>query len=137
MGGKGVEYSMPLFEYECRGCGHRFEFLTRESQTPSCPSCQGAELQKLIRDTDKRIRDSFEETFEAAAKNFEEVVAHLFPGGRGKLRLVAPDQVPRAVLGGEAEAPAESEPDTADDGRLRADIDGVAADVDVAVVESL
>jgi chromosome segregation protein len=60
-----------------------------------------AELQSLIRDTDRRIRESFEETFEAAAKNFEEVVAHLFPGGRGRLRLVAPDQGPRPVLGGQ------------------------------------
>ena len=39
--------------------------------------------QGLIKETDKRIRESFEETFTAAAKNFEEVVAHLFPGGRG------------------------------------------------------
>jgi putative FmdB family regulatory protein len=39
---------MPLFEYECRGCGKRFEFLTRDGQSPSCPSCQGAELQKLM-----------------------------------------------------------------------------------------
>jgi chromosome segregation protein len=60
-----------------------------------------AELQGLIRDTDRRIRESFEETFEAAAKNFEETVAHLFPGGRGRLRLVQPDQGPRPVLGGE------------------------------------
>jgi chromosome segregation protein len=59
-----------------------------------------AELQGLIRDTDRRIRESFEETFAAAAKNFEEVVAHLFPGGRGRLRLVQPDQGPRPVLGG-------------------------------------
>ena len=29
------------------------------------------------------------------------MVAHLFPGGRGRLRLVAPDQGPRPVLGGE------------------------------------
>jgi chromosome segregation protein len=64
-----------------------------------------SELQSLIRDTDRRIRESFEETYEAAAKNFEEVVAHLFPGGRGRLRLVQPDQGPRPVLGGqEAEA---------------------------------
>ncbi|NLT04948.1 MAG: AAA family ATPase [Solirubrobacterales bacterium] len=61
-----------------------------------------AELQTLIRDTDKRIRESFEETYEAAARNFEEVAAHLFPGGRGRLRLVQPDQGPRPVLGGEA-----------------------------------
>jgi chromosome segregation protein len=59
-----------------------------------------AELTGLIRDTDRRIRESFEETFEAAAKNFEEVTAHLFPGGRGRLRLVAPDAGPRPVLGG-------------------------------------
>jgi putative FmdB family regulatory protein len=39
---------MPLFEYECRGCGNRFEFLTRDGQSPSCPSCKGAELQKLM-----------------------------------------------------------------------------------------
>jgi chromosome segregation protein len=68
------------------------------------------ELEGLIRDTDKRIRQAFEETYEAAARNFEETVAHLFPGGRGRLRLVQPDG-PRPVLGGEAEdAPDESEP---------------------------
>ena len=65
-----------------------------------------AELQGLLRETDRRIRESFEQTFEAAARNFEEVTAHLFPGGRGRLRLVAPDAGPRPVLGGEeAEAP--------------------------------
>ncbi|HEY3044010.1 MAG TPA: zinc ribbon domain-containing protein [Vicinamibacterales bacterium] len=39
---------MPLFEYECRGCGRQFEFLTREGQSPSCPSCQSVNLQKLL-----------------------------------------------------------------------------------------
>jgi chromosome segregation protein len=58
------------------------------------------ELETLIRDTDKRIRDAFEETFTAAARNFEEVAAHLFPGGRGRLRLVREDAGPRPVLGG-------------------------------------
>jgi chromosome segregation protein len=59
-----------------------------------------AELEGLIRDTDRRIRLSFEATFEAAARNFEEVVQHLFPGGRGRLRLVR-SEGPRPVLGGE------------------------------------
>jgi chromosome segregation protein len=58
------------------------------------------ELETLIRDTDKRIRDAFEETFTAAARNFEEVAAQLFPGGRGRLRLVRDDAGPRPVLGG-------------------------------------
>jgi putative FmdB family regulatory protein len=39
---------MPLFEYECRGCGKQFEFLTREGQAPACPSCKGADLQKRL-----------------------------------------------------------------------------------------
>jgi chromosome segregation protein len=66
-----------------------------------------AELEGLIKETDRRIRQAFEETFEAAAKNFEEVVAHLFPGGRGRLRLVKAEQGPRPVVGGQA--PAEQE----------------------------
>ncbi len=63
-----------------------------------------SELEGLIRDTDKRIRQAFDETFEAAAKNFEETAAHLFPGGRGRLRLVQPDG-PRPVLGGADDGP--------------------------------
>ena len=58
------------------------------------------ELQGLIRETDRRIRESFDRTFEKAARNFEEVAEHLFPGGRGRLRLVQAD-APRPVIGGE------------------------------------
>ena len=50
------------------------------------------ELRALIRDTDRQIHETFEQTFEAAARNFEELSAHLFPGGRGRLRLVKADQ---------------------------------------------
>ncbi len=50
------------------------------------------ELRLLIRDTDRQIHETFEETFEAAARNFEELAGHLFPGGRGRLRLVKEDQ---------------------------------------------
>ncbi|HEY7170490.1 MAG TPA: zinc ribbon domain-containing protein [Vicinamibacterales bacterium] len=39
---------MPLFEYACRSCGHRFEFLTRGGQLPACPSCASAELEKQL-----------------------------------------------------------------------------------------
>jgi len=39
---------MPLFEYACRTCSHRFEYLTREGQTPSCPACAGADLEKQL-----------------------------------------------------------------------------------------
>ncbi|HWI21096.1 MAG TPA: AAA family ATPase, partial [Baekduia sp.] len=46
------------------------------------------ELKSLIRDTDREIADSFEQTFTAAAANFERLAETLFPGGRGRLRLV-------------------------------------------------
>ena len=61
------------------------------------------ELKSVIRETDKQIRETFEATFNAAAKNFEELAEHLFPGGRGRLRLVREDSGPRPVLGGEEE----------------------------------
>jgi chromosome segregation protein len=74
------------------------------------------ELKNLIKETDRRIRESFEQTFEAAARNFDEVVQHLFPGGRGRLRLVQPEG-PRPVIGGEVpdtEAPGEAETEEPD-----------------------
>jgi chromosome segregation protein len=67
------------------------------------------ELQGLIRETDRLIRESFTETFEAAAKNFEDVIERLFPGGRGALRRVNAPPGPRPVLGGEEERETPSE----------------------------
>jgi len=37
---------MPLFEYQCRSCGHRFEALVIGSRTPVCPRCQSEDLDK-------------------------------------------------------------------------------------------
>jgi chromosome segregation ATPase len=54
------------------------------------------ELAALIRDIDREIERAFEQTFEATAKNFEEMVEHLFPGGRGVLRRVSLRAVPDA-----------------------------------------
>jgi chromosome segregation ATPase len=54
------------------------------------------ELETLIRDVDREIERAFEETFEATAKNFEEMVEHLFPGGRGRLRRVSLRSAPEA-----------------------------------------
>ena len=60
------------------------------------------ELQTLIADTDRQIRETFEQTFEAAARNFEELAEQLFPGGRGRLRLVTEREGPARVLGGQS-----------------------------------
>ncbi|MBS1842967.1 MAG: chromosome segregation protein SMC [Actinobacteria bacterium] len=74
------------------------------------------ELESLIREIDEEIERAFEETFEATATNFEEMVEHLFPGGRGRLRRVSlravreAEQQP-AVEGEEGAEPAEPDPD--------------------------
>jgi chromosome segregation protein len=81
-----------------------------------------AELEGLIKETDRRIRESFEETFDAAAQNFEDVIQHLFPGGRGRLRLVHAEQSPRPVIAGE-EAPGAPDTDVDEDEQPEAGVE--------------
>ncbi|HEX3834152.1 MAG TPA: AAA family ATPase, partial [Solirubrobacteraceae bacterium] len=89
------------------------------------------ELETLIADTDKQIRTTFEQTFTATANAFEELAAQLFPGGSGRLRLVAEGEGTTRqarVLGGQSApedggadgegADAESESDGPDDERV-------------------
>jgi chromosome segregation ATPase len=69
------------------------------------------ELEALIGDIDHEIERAFEETFEATAANFAEMVEHLFPGGRGVLRRVTLRSVaePAAAVEGEGEEDGEEE----------------------------
>ena len=41
---------MPLYEYECAACGHRFEQIRKFSDPPveTCPNCGEAKVQKLV-----------------------------------------------------------------------------------------
>ena len=39
---------MPIFEYVCRGCGHRFEQLVYGQARPECPACQGEKVEKQL-----------------------------------------------------------------------------------------
>jgi chromosome segregation protein len=59
------------------------------------------ELNGVIRETDRQIHETFEQTFAAAARNFEELAGDVFPGGTGRLSLVAEERAPRPVLGGQ------------------------------------
>lgn len=40
---------MPIYEYQCKRCGHRFELIQKFSDKPRqrCPECQGA-VERLI-----------------------------------------------------------------------------------------
>ncbi len=89
----------PLAAEEYREALERVEEL--ETQRGDLESAL-RELRALIRNTDREIAESFQQTFAAAADNFEALVADVFPGGRGRLRLVREQAGPRAVLGGES-----------------------------------
>jgi putative FmdB family regulatory protein len=40
---------MPLYEYQCRACGHEFETLVRPGDAaPACSSCGSGDLEKLL-----------------------------------------------------------------------------------------
>ncbi|MGM8849015.1 FmdB family zinc ribbon protein [Salinicola sp. V024] len=41
---------MPIYEYECKACGHRLEKLQKISAPPlkDCPTCERPELSRLV-----------------------------------------------------------------------------------------
>ena len=41
---------MPIYEYRCRKCGHKFEHLARSftEKPPACPECHTADCERLI-----------------------------------------------------------------------------------------
>jgi chromosome segregation ATPase len=90
------------------------------------------ELESLIRDIDEEIERAFEETFEATARNFEEMVSHLFPGGRGRLRRVSlrpvRDEAPAAVEPEAAGEENEPEPEEGEEEERRDEL-GVEIEV--------
>lgn len=57
---------MPLFEYACRQCGQKFEYLTREGHAPSCPSCEGHDLEKQLSVFAVSAGSSSQDAFSAA-----------------------------------------------------------------------
>ncbi len=95
-----------------------------------------SELEKLIRETDREISAAFEETFAASSRNFEELIEHMFPGGRGRLRMVEPQRQRRVLGGGEADGGGdESASDDAPhhgEGETEVEADAVVEDPDIA-----
>ncbi|MSO40615.1 MAG: hypothetical protein EXQ70_01725 [Solirubrobacterales bacterium] len=97
----------PLAERECAEAReHADELKLQREDLERAIS----ELRSLIRRADKEIAAAFEETFEATARNFEEMVSELFPGGRGRLRRmeIGPKPVEQSFAAqGSAEAASE------------------------------
>ncbi len=93
------------------------------------------ELGELIREIDRTIRTSFEETFASTSAHFEDLIAHLFPGGSGKLNLVReerPKQAPLTPAGADA-AEAEAAADAAEQAMPEDPDESVDADLEYGV----
>lgn len=39
---------MPMYEYACEKCEHRFETLVFGDETPTCPECESKKLTRLL-----------------------------------------------------------------------------------------
>jgi len=71
---------MPIYEYECRGCGNQFELLVLPNRpTPAiCPECQGEDLERLPTgfavSSSEMTRERVKKAREArkASKNFKD-----------------------------------------------------------------
>ena len=63
---------MPIYEYECRACGHRFEKLQKVSDAPLkvCPECDKPELGKLVSAAAFRLKGGgwYETDFKSGGK---------------------------------------------------------------------
>lgn len=51
---------MPIYEYQCKACGHNLEALQKISDEPlrDCPECQKPELNKQISAAGFRLKGS-------------------------------------------------------------------------------
>ena len=107
--GSGTETIEPLGEEQEQACAHAWSVwhVAASSSVPVNPLAQDEyaeavahveeleerrtdletalrELRAVIRETDRQIHETFNETFSAAARNFEELVGDVFPGGSGR-----------------------------------------------------
>ncbi len=63
---------MPIYEYECKACNHRFEAIQKFSDSPliDCPACSAAELRKLVSAPAFRLKGAgwYETDFKSGGK---------------------------------------------------------------------
>ena len=80
----------PLALEEFEALSERHDFLTEQLDDVKATR---RELNKVIRAIDAEIVRVFAAAFADVSENFEQLFATLFPGGQGRLRLTAPDDL--------------------------------------------
>ncbi|ESS71296.1 putative regulatory protein, FmdB family [Methyloglobulus morosus KoM1] len=63
---------MPIYEYQCRSCGHEYEALQKLSEAPltECPACNKPDLTKKISAAGFRLKGGgwYETDFKSGSK---------------------------------------------------------------------
>ena len=112
----------PLAEQECAELEERAGFLKEQRRDLEASLSQ---LQELISGLDEHIEASFSEIFEATKEHFSSVIATVFPGARGTLKLTE-----AGTVAGRAEAVGEDQQTDLADGEVPGEIvGGIALEV--------
>ena len=61
---------MPLYEFQCRGCGHPFEILVRSGEQPACPACHSRDIERLLSSFGVSSEARSHSTLQAARRDF-------------------------------------------------------------------
>jgi chromosome segregation protein len=115
----------PLAEVECAELEERARFLSEQRRDLEASVAQ---LREVITELDEHIERAFTEIFEVASENFSSMIASVFPGAKGVLKLT--EETPGARLP-DAASP-ELLLDVVDDGESREDTRGIALEVRLA-----
>ncbi len=75
----------PLAEQECAELEQRAEFLAEQRRDLEASLTQ---LEEVVSDLDQHIETAFAGIFETVKENFSAVIATVFPGAKGSLKLV-------------------------------------------------
>ena len=86
----------PLAEQECAEMEERARFLAEQRGDLESSLRQ---LQDVIRDLDEHIDTTFSEIYGAAREHFSAVIASVFPGAKGTLKLTEPKSARGAAAG--------------------------------------
>jgi putative FmdB family regulatory protein len=88
---------MPIYEYQCRACGHEFEAMQKVSESPlvDCPACGQPQLTKLVSAAGFRLKGGgwYETDFKSGSEKKRNLVGD---GGDSKSTSSTKESKPAA-----------------------------------------